>query len=112
MKKMDKNKDRKGSRPRLSKPMAFSKILQSQANRPKFEGSHLTEADLVDSFRVFDVRPEKGYLTSEEVTQALKKYGNPIDDGDLDDILALGDPRGEGKFDYRAFCSFLKQHSS
>ncbi|KAJ2949013.1 hypothetical protein O0L34_g5954 [Tuta absoluta] len=62
--------------------------------------------DLLAAFKVFD-RDDNGYITRDELREALEMIGEPVTDAQLNQVLALGDIDHDGRIDYEEFVKML-----
>lgn len=65
------------------------------------------EAELLEAFRVFD-RNGDGYITEEELKQALLNLGERLTGEELKGMIAAADKDGNGLIDYSEFVAMMK----
>ncbi|ODM92788.1 Calcium-binding protein E63-1 [Orchesella cincta] len=55
--------------------------------------------DLMAAFRVFD-KDGNGFITREELKEAMEMIGEPVTDEDIDNMITMADLNKDGKIDY------------
>lgn len=64
------------------------------------------EAEMLEAFRVFD-RNGDGFITEEELRQALLNLGERITEEELKEMIAEADKDGNGLIDYQEFIDMM-----
>lgn len=65
------------------------------------------DAELLEAFRIFD-RNGDGFITKEELRQALLNLGERLTDEELDRMMADADTDGNGLIDYPEFAAMMR----
>lgn len=65
------------------------------------------DAELLEAFRVFD-RNGDGFITEEELRQALLNLGERLTGEQLKDMIAVADKDGNGLIDYSEFVAMMQ----
>ena len=72
------------------------------------EGDEPNEDDeLTEAFRVFDTNGD-GYISEEELKQALLNLGEQLTGSELKDMIKAADKDGNGKIDYAEFVAMMR----
>lgn len=64
------------------------------------------EEELEEALRVFDKQGE-GCIEAEELKQVLRTLGEPVDDGDIAEMMKVAEVAGDGKINYYDFMKKL-----
>ncbi|KAH8366018.1 hypothetical protein KR093_008171, partial [Drosophila rubida] len=70
----------------------------STASKPVDEADDVTE-DLIAAFRVFD-RDGNGFITRDELQTAMEMIGEPLNEQQLEQLLAIADLDQDGRINY------------
>lgn len=71
------------------------------------ENAPSAEAELLEAFRIFD-RNGDGFITEEELRQALLNLGERLTGEQLRDMIAAADTDGNGLIDYNEFVAMMR----
>ncbi|KAM8710307.1 hypothetical protein ACLKA7_017010 [Drosophila subpalustris] len=77
----------------------------STASKPVDEADDVTE-DLIAAFRVFD-RDGNGFITRDELQTAMEMIGEPLNEQQLEQLLAIADLDQDGRINYEEFTRLL-----
>ncbi|XP_064539411.1 calcium-binding protein E63-1 isoform X2 [Drosophila montana] len=77
----------------------------SSASKPVDEADDITE-DLIAAFRVFD-RDGNGFITRDELQTAMEMIGEPLNEAQLEQLLAIADLDQDGRINYEEFTRLL-----
>ncbi|XP_032291479.1 calcium-binding protein E63-1 isoform X2 [Drosophila virilis] len=77
----------------------------SNASKPVDEADDVTE-DLIAAFRVFD-RDGNGFITRDELQTAMEMIGEPLNEAQLEQLLAIADLDQDGRINYEEFTRLL-----
>lgn len=91
---------KEAARGRLSRSNSVSSEAQSVGS------SEEAEKDLRAAFAVFD-QDHDGFITRDEMKQAMELMGEQLTDADLDKLLALTDTDLDGQINYEEFIRML-----
>ncbi|KAH8317243.1 hypothetical protein KR074_007078, partial [Drosophila pseudoananassae] len=72
-------------------------------SKPADEADDVTE-DLIAAFRVFD-RDGNGFITRDELQTAMEMIGEPLNEAQLEQLLAIADLDQDGRINYEGECS-------
>jgi len=81
----------------------FDEFLELMAN--KMAGGD-EEAELQETFKYFD-QGGKGYITRENLKEAMAKMGNNLSEIEVDDMINEADIDGDGTIDYGEFVKMM-----
>jgi calcium-dependent protein kinase len=81
----------------------YSEFIAATLDRKKF----LTKERLWDVFKHFDT-DNNGYITKENIAEALTRAGRELPQKDLDDMIKEADQGGEGKISFEDFLKVLQ----
>jgi calmodulin len=85
----------------------FSEFLELMRNHFYADGEAPTaEAELLEAFRIFD-RNGDGFITEEELRQALLNLGERLTGEQIRDMLSAADKDGNGLIDYSEFVAMM-----
>jgi calmodulin len=65
------------------------------------------EEDMMNVFRVFD-KDGDGYITAEELKQAMLNLNEEVTDEDIEDMIREADDNGDGTVNYEEFIKMMK----
>ncbi|KPU78282.1 uncharacterized protein Dana_GF10252, isoform E [Drosophila ananassae] len=74
-------------------------------SKPADEADDVTE-DLIAAFRVFD-RDGNGFITRDELQTAMEMIGEPLNEAQLEQLLAIADLDQDGRINYEEFTRLL-----
>ncbi|SPP85238.1 calcium-binding protein E63-1 isoform X3 [Drosophila guanche] len=74
-------------------------------SKPLDEADDVTE-DLIAAFRVFD-RDGNGFITRDELQTAMEMIGEPLNEQQLEQLLAIADLDQDGRINYEEFTRLL-----
>ncbi|EDW05274.2 uncharacterized protein Dmoj_GI21841, partial [Drosophila mojavensis] len=77
----------------------------SNASKPVDEADDVTE-DLIAAFRVFD-RDGNGFITRDELQTAMEMIGEPLNEQQVEQLLAIADLDQDGRINYEEFTRLL-----
>ncbi|KAH8408737.1 hypothetical protein KR215_011788 [Drosophila sulfurigaster] len=77
----------------------------STASKPVDADDDVTE-DLIAAFRVFD-RDGNGFITRDELQTAMEMIGEPLNEQQLEQLLAIADLDQDGRINYEEFTRLL-----
>ncbi|XP_023035529.1 calcium-binding protein E63-1 isoform X3 [Drosophila willistoni] len=77
----------------------------SSSKQPTDEADDVTE-DLIAAFRVFD-RDGNGFITRDELQTAMEMIGEPLNEQQLEQLLAIADLDQDGRINYEEFTRLL-----
>ncbi|XP_017956128.1 calcium-binding protein E63-1 isoform X3 [Drosophila navojoa] len=77
----------------------------SNASKPIDEADDVTE-DLIAAFRVFD-RDGNGFITRDELQTAMEMIGEPLNEQQVEQLLAIADLDQDGRINYEEFTRLL-----
>ncbi|XP_030380184.1 calcium-binding protein E63-1 isoform X1 [Scaptodrosophila lebanonensis] len=78
---------------------------EENASKPVDEADDVTE-DLIAAFRVFD-RDGNGFITRDELQTAMEMIGEPLNETQLEQLLAIADLDQDGRINYEEFTRLL-----
>ncbi|XP_068149272.1 calcium-binding protein E63-1 isoform X1 [Drosophila tropicalis] len=84
---------------------ASSNSSGSSSKQPTDEADDVTE-DLIAAFRVFD-RDGNGFITRDELQTAMEMIGEPLNEQQLEQLLAIADLDQDGRINYEEFTRLL-----
>ena len=64
------------------------------------------EKGLLEAFQEFD-KAGVGYLTTDNLRHILSTFGDPLSEGEIDELIKLGDNQGNGLINYHALVKHL-----
>lgn len=73
------------------------------------ENAPTADAELLEAFRIFD-RNGDGFITEEELKQALLNLGERLTGEELREMIKAADRNGDGLIDYSEFIAMMQNH--
>ncbi|KAL9904546.1 ecdysone-induced protein 63F 1 isoform 2-T2 [Glossina fuscipes fuscipes] len=75
-------------------------------NTSKSDGVDDVTEDLIAAFRVFD-RYDNGFISRDEIQTAMEMIGEPLNEQQLNQLLAIADLDRDGRINYEEFTRLL-----
>ncbi|CAF1022284.1 unnamed protein product [Didymodactylos carnosus] len=66
-----------------------------------------TVNEIMDAFKAFDI-DNSGFITPDEIQIVMKKLGENIKAGDVEEMMKAADKNNDGKVDYKEFTAIMK----
>jgi len=77
---------------------------------PKMKSQAEEEAELLESFKVFDKNGD-GFISAKELQDMMLTLGEKLTNEEVDEMIKEADTNGDGKVDYEEFVKLMLQNN-